>query len=311
MRIGDDHVPSSFETASRKAVDEPRAVRRSTTSSTRTTPAEPTSRARTTIAHERRLEPRFSDPTAMALLPDDARERARRFLDGARPHGLRGRLERTYLGAQAKVMAARTVAIDDAIREAASPQLVILGAGLDGRAWRMGELRDTVVFEVDHPDSQRDKRERARTLTPCAREIRFVPVDFTRDDLDSALAAAGHDPTRPTTWVWEGVVMYLTLADIEATLERVARRSASGSRLIVLYHRPALLLRLVGLVVRRMGEPLRSAFTAPQIRALLLRYGFAPTRDEDVAAIGARLSPAVNEVSKSIHHLRIVTVDRP
>jgi methyltransferase (TIGR00027 family) len=263
------------------------------------------------IAHEQRIEPRFSDPTAMTLLPEDARERARRFLDGARPRGLRGRLERTYLGAQAKVMAARTVAIDDAIREAASPQLVMLGAGLDGRAWRMSELRDVVVFEVDHPDSQRDKRERVATLTPCARDLRFVPVDFTRDDLEAALAAAGHDPARPTTWVWEGVVMYLALADIEATLGCIARRSASGSRLIVLYHQPALLLRLVGLVVRSMGEPLRSAFTAPQIRALLLRHGFAPTRDQDIAAIGARLSPEVARVTKSIHHLRIVTVDRP
>ena len=30
------------------------------------------------------------------------------------------------------------------------------------------------------------------------------------------LAAAGHDPTRPTTWIWEGVVMYLTKAEVEA-----------------------------------------------------------------------------------------------
>jgi Leucine carboxyl methyltransferase len=53
------------------------------------------------------------------------------------------------------------VAIDDAIRTAASPQVVILGAGLDGRAWRVSELADAIVFEVDHPDSQRMKRERA------------------------------------------------------------------------------------------------------------------------------------------------------
>ena len=59
-------------------------------------------------------------------------------------------------------------------------------------------------------------------------------------------AAAGHDPARATTWIWEGVVMYLTRADIEATLAVVARRSAPGSRLVVLYLSPALISRLVG-----------------------------------------------------------------
>ena len=133
------------------------------------------------------------------------------------------------------MMVARTVAIDEAVRAAASPQVVILGAGLDGRAWRMPELRDVTVFEVDHPDSQREKRARAAALQRIAREVRFVPVDFTRDRLDDALAAAGHDPTRPTTWVWEGVVMYLERADIEATLAVIQRRSAPASRLVMMY----------------------------------------------------------------------------
>ena len=57
-------------------------------------------------------------------------------------------------------MTVRSLAIDDAIAAAKNPQLVIQGAGLDGRAFRMPELRDKVVFEVDHPDSQRDKRAR-------------------------------------------------------------------------------------------------------------------------------------------------------
>ena len=120
------------------------------------------------------------------------------------------------------MMVARTVAIDDAVRAATAPQVVILGAGLDGRAWRMPELRDVTVFEVDHPDSQRVKRARVSALEPVARDIRFVPVDFTRDRLDDALAAAGHDATRATTWIWEGVVMYLELSDIDATLSVIA-----------------------------------------------------------------------------------------
>ena len=256
-------------------------------------------------------ESRFADPTAFALLPDDARARVERFRAGAAPKGIRGRLEHTYLDRHTKVMVARTVAIDDAVREASSPQLVILGAGLDGRAWRMPELSETSVFEVDHPDTQREKRERVAALTQAARDVRFAPVDFTRDNLDDALAAAGHDPILATTWLWEGVVMYLDPADIEATLAIIDHRSAAGSRLIVAYHCPAFMLRLIGPVVRRLGEPLRSSFTADKMRTLLAHCGFGVVWDADLPTIGGEMSAEIAQATRRWKHLRIVTADRP
>ena len=253
---------------------------------------------------------RFSDPTAMALLPEEARTRVVRFQSGSAPKGLRAGWEHGELDVLAKMMVTRTVAIDDAVRAAANPQVVILGAGLDGRAWRMPELRDAIVFEVDHPDSQRDKRARVGSLTQVALNVRFVPVDFERDKLDDAMEASGHDPARPTTWIWEGVVMYLSVPDIEATLAVIARRSPAGSRLIVVYHSPALMLRLVGLIVRRLGEPLRSAFTAEQMRALLAKHGFDVVRDEDLATTAAALSPSLASAARMVRHMRTVTADR-
>src|SRR5262245_20529004 len=86
------------------------------------------------VAHGATTVSRFADPTAFALLPDDARARVERFRAGDAPKGVRARLEHAHLEKLSKVMVARTVAIDDALRSAASPQLVILGAGLDGRA---------------------------------------------------------------------------------------------------------------------------------------------------------------------------------
>jgi methyltransferase (TIGR00027 family) len=262
------------------------------------------------VAHGATTESRFSDPTALALLPDDARARVERFRAGAEPKGLRARMEHTYIDNLSKVMVARTVAIDDAVREASSPQLVILGAGLDGRAWRMRELSKTTVFEVDHPDTQREKRERVAALSQAARDVRFTPVDFTRDSLDDALTAAGHDPALATTWLWEGVVMYLMPADIEATLAVIKRRSTSGSRLIVMYHSPALMLRLIGPIVRRMGEPLRSSFTADTMRALVARYGFGVVWDADMPTIGGEMSAEIAQATRRMKHLRIVTADR-
>ncbi len=262
------------------------------------------------LAHGVLAPGRFDDPTALVLLSDEAQRRVRKQRAGAGPQGFRERLRYEYERTQSMMMVARTVAIDDAIRAVRSDQIVILGAGLDGRAWRLQELADVSVFEVDHPDSQREKRERAAQLAPVSCDIRFVPVDFEQDALDAALAAAGHDETRSTTWVWEGVVMYLKLADIEATLAVVQRRSARGSRLIIAYHVPALILKLVGLLLKRLGEPLRSAFRPEQMRALLAKYGFQVTDDRDLSSIGATLSPEIGKGALRVKHMHVVTAER-
>lgn len=252
-------------------------------------------------AHGRTSVSRFSDPTAAVLLPDGMRARVEAYRATATPpEGMRARMAYLMLRANEALMVPRTVAIDDAVRESPTGQLVNLGAGLDGRAWRMPELASTTVFEVDHPASQATKRRRSSTLTALAREVRFVPVDFTRDDLDDRLSASGHDLLAPTTWVWEGVVPYLTEDEVRATLEVVAGRSAPGSRLVVSYLAPSL-GRFVGrwlssLALRRRGEdvfehePQRSFFTPARMRSLLERHGFAVTRDRDLVELAESMS---------------------
>jgi methyltransferase (TIGR00027 family) len=208
------------------------------------------------------------------------------------------------------MMVARTVAIDAELRNAAAPQIVILGAGLDGRAWRMRELVTSLVFEVDHPDSQQQKLRRIASLTREAREVRFVPMDFRTDDLAHALETAGHDPCLPTAWLWEGVVMYLKRAEIERTLRVVGDRSAPGSRLIAAYHQPMWMLLLFGLIVRRLGEPIRTVLTPHQMQELLTRYGFHTRWDRDLPAIGSELSAEIGHAISLMRHVRIVAADR-
>jgi O-methyltransferase involved in polyketide biosynthesis len=99
--------------------------------------------------------------------------------------------------ANAELIVPRTVAIDDAVRAHPSPQVTILGAGLDGRAWRMPELPGAAVLEVYRPASQQDKRDRAAGLSGSPPT--FAPVDFRRERLGEALAAAGHRADQATT----------------------------------------------------------------------------------------------------------------
>ena len=72
-------------------------------------------------AHGATTVQQFSDPTAMVLLPDDARARVERFRAGAAPKDLRGRFLHAFFDKRAKMMVARTVAIDEAVRAAGAP----------------------------------------------------------------------------------------------------------------------------------------------------------------------------------------------
>ena len=261
------------------------------------------------IADGRTKAKAFHDPTAFALLPPEAQREVEAVRSGQAVTAA-AKLERRLAERRGDVMAARTVAIDAAVREAAAPQVVILGAGLDGRAWRIPELGDVTVYEVDHPDSQRQKRARASALTLAAREVRFVPVDFTVDDLDHALEAAGHQVGERTTWIWEGVVMYLTIQAIEQTLRIMRARSVARSRLIILYHAPALMLAIVGWVVKRVGEPLRSAFRPASMRALLARHGFHVISDGDLPTHAAQTTPEIADRVRPMRHLRIAIAER-
>ena len=273
------------------------------------------------VAHGRTAPDRYSDPTAMELLRPQERVAVERARSGVAPSGWADRAEFESMTAMAEVMAPRTVAIDDAVRERLHPQLVILGAGLDGRAWRLPELTAADVYEVDHPASQQDKRDRCGALRPLARSVRFVPVDLSREPLGPALAAAGHDAVQPTTWIWEGVVPYLTRAEVRATASAIVERSAPGSRLILNYQSPSVAAWFGRLVARALtipgrrpnpfaNEPRRSSWKPEAMRALLTAAGLPVSSDDDLLTLARRL-PIPLRHTLSLRNGRIAVADRP
>jgi methyltransferase (TIGR00027 family) len=272
------------------------------------------------VADGRIAPGRFSDPVAGALLRDDERRPVELARAGVRPAAARDRVSVGWMAAMAEAVVPRTVAIDDAVRDAAHPQLVILGAGLDARAWRMPELAGVHVIEIDHPASQADKRERCRGLEPLAGRLDLAPVDLARDDLGTALEGAGHRAALPTTWIWEGVVPYLTRPQVRRTVALVAARSAPGSRLIVNYHVPSArqtlgrlaaraLLRAMGEADPMAREPRRSAWSPAAMRTLLGRHGWRVVADDDLLAVAARLPMQVRS-RLSLGPARVAVAER-
>ncbi|MCA1219804.1 class I SAM-dependent methyltransferase [Streptomyces sp. 8L] len=128
----------------------------------------------------------------------------------------------------------RTKFLDDLLKEASRSgvrQVVLLGAGMDTRAFRMDWPEGTRLFEVDTAEPLEFKASVLRQERAAARCERItVPVDL-REDWPGALAAAGHDPTVPTAWIAEGLLIYLPEDAVELLLARISARSAAGSRM--------------------------------------------------------------------------------
>lgn len=176
----------------------------------------------------------------------------------------------------------RMAAVDAAVAEAVAggcDQVVILGAGLDTRGWRLEALAGCTVLELDLPGIQESKRRRIGRRRPTAAHVDLVPADLVRDDLDRVLDAAGHDPSRATAWVWEGVAVYLPPHAVTATLAMVGRRSAPGSRLAMTFVRPRLTPgpRLLDDAARAafatLGEPLRTLLDRAELEELVAAAG--------------------------------------
>jgi len=207
----------------------------------------------------------------------------------------------------ADMIGLRTAAIDGAVRDAiaaGATQLVILGAGYDGRAWRMSELTGVKVFEVDYPATQTVKRARVAELPAANGIVNFVPIDFERESLDSVLERAGHDPSAPTCWIWEGVVMYLTHGAMRATLAAIGKRSATGSTLIVNYHTAHRRL-FARIVFRLIGEPQISAWTPEEMAADLLSAGFVVREDSGMTDWNQRFAKSEAKVERGAY-MRVV-----
>lgn len=162
-------------------------------------------------------------------------------------------------------------------------QYVILGAGFDTFALRRDDLADRLrVFEVDFPDVQALKRERIEraNATPAQLPV-FVPIDFERTKVSTALPDAGFDPSRPSVWSWMNTIPYVTAEATEATLEDVRRLMAPGSRLVLNYQGEVALteaqlayLQGVAQTAKQGGEPWVSRWKPEAFERLLDRTGF-------------------------------------
>jgi methyltransferase (TIGR00027 family) len=169
-------------------------------------------------------------------------------------------------------------------------QVVILGAGFDTRAYRIGAIKDVPVFEVDHPVTQAQKRA-ALSRVAIPSNVKFVAVDFETDDLGTQLRAAGYREDARTLFVWQGVSMYLTPSGIDRMFAFIAQHSAKGSAVVLDYFDARALrggeARVIRFFTSVMGEHVRFAIDQTQIVPFLENRGFTDVRNADGAEMAA------------------------
>lgn len=115
-------------------------------------------------------------------------------------------------------------------------QAVIFSPGFDTRAYRLDWPSEMDFYEVEQPgllDLKAKVLREARAEPRCARHA--VGVDPRRDEWEFSLRGAGFDATRPTAWVAEGILLYLSAQGEADLFTAVHKLSAPGSRLAMQY----------------------------------------------------------------------------
>ena len=185
-------------------------------------------------------------------------------------------------GPMSRYLAARTSFFDHVVVASLAggiEQIVIVGAGYDGRALRYA--REGVRwFEIDHPQTQVDKRERLARLGIATEHVAFLPVDLTETEVAPALLGAGFDPARSSLLLCEGLLVYLDRDVIDRLLAGLRSLAAPGSRLALSAsvavaddegreRREAFSRR-----VAAVGEPARTVLAPDEAEELLRRTGW-------------------------------------
>jgi methyltransferase (TIGR00027 family) len=158
----------------------------------------------------------FNDPWAAALAGQEGQAwLAQRPADSVIPIILRTRFFDDFL---------QRITCQEGIR-----QVVLMAAGLDTRAFRLGWPEQTRLFELDQPSVLQYKKEVLRSAgarPACVRQA--IEVDLTSPWIETLLKT-GFNPQQPSGWLLEGFLFYLSCEHITQLLDEITSLAAPRS----------------------------------------------------------------------------------
>ena len=140
------------------------------------------------------------------------------------------------LGAEAIVdlIVERTLYFDRVIERVVEQvdQLVVMGAGYDMGAYGKLQGKNLSFFELDQPSVQTHKLATLESSGIASEHVTFVSVDFTNENAMGRLIESGFDTSKKTLFLWEGVTLYLSEADVRKTMRGICNTATAGSVLL-------------------------------------------------------------------------------
>lgn len=157
----------------------------------------------------------FNDPLAAQL----AGEEAFKFL------------EQQLKEQDCAYVAVRTRFFEDFLLDACTEanQVVILAAGMDTRAYRLPWPSETKIYELEHPQVLEFKAAILQEFVPTCQPI-AIAADLTQP-WSHLLLEQGYESNQPSNWLLEGLLMYLTEAEVRQLLPTISRLTTPDSRL--------------------------------------------------------------------------------
>lgn len=171
----------------------------------------------------------------------------------------------------------------EALREGYQ-QVVVLGAGFDPLALRLSaEFPDRLFMEIDHPGTQRVKREALAERIMSGSNLVLIPLDMARESLEEGVRRAPEfHPSAQTLFIAEGLLMYLELPAVDRVFRFCRQQGGSRPRFAFTFMervedgRIAFRdqSRTVDAWLRRRGEPFRWGIPVPELPGYLRERGF-------------------------------------
>lgn len=131
-------------------------------------------------------------------------------------------------------LTARALALDAVALASRCTQVVLLGCGLDMRPWRVADWpAGAVLFELDTAAILAVRARVAATIRSAVVERRSAAADLSdAASVAAALESAGFDRAKPTAWIAEGLLGYLSADGMLAMLQTIRDASCAGSVLV-------------------------------------------------------------------------------
>lgn len=160
-------------------------------------------------------------------------------------------------------------------------QYVICGAGMDTFSFRNANP-NIRIFELDHPDTRRYKLERIKALEwNIPKNVSFVPIDFSKDDMTEVLLKAGFDREVPAFFAVLGVTYYLPLNVFEDTVKKIGMLSSANDKLVfdfpdetTLTDKALQRVKDLAKITEKLGEPMQHGFSLDEIENVLEKHHF-------------------------------------